>query len=171
MGAHDQGADSSSGRWTTIPRTLCFIRNGDDILLIKRAAHRRIFPGRYNGIGGHVERDEDPRTSAVREIKEETGLSVQEVRLRGVCHVDAGQDIGIMMFVFTAVAASREVVECDEGSLHWIPIAAASELPLVEDLPILLPRLFDPGNIDTPFFAQVHYDAADRLIMTFGEEG
>ncbi len=171
MGAHDQGADSSLGRWTAIPRTLCFITNGDDILLIKRAEHRPVFPGRYNGIGGHVERDEDPRTGAIREIGEETGLSVHDVRFRGVCHIDAGQDVGILMFVFTAAADSRDLGACDEGSLHWTPIAAVQELPLVEDLPVLLPRLFGPGASDTPFFAHVRYDHTDHMIITFAEEG
>ena len=154
-----------------IPRTLCFISNGDDILLIKRAEHKRVFPGRYNGIGGHVERNEDPRSSVLREICEETGLSVHHVRFRGVCHVDAGQGVGILMFVFTAEADSREVVDCDEGSLHWVPIAAVQELPLVEDLPVLLPRLFGAAEHDAPFFAHIHYDAADHIIMTFAEEG
>jgi len=171
MGAHDQGVDSSPGRWTAIPRTLCFITNGDDLLLIKRGEHKRVFPGRYNGIGGHVERHEDPRTGALREICEETGLSVRHVRFRGVSHIDAGQDVGILMFVFTAVSDTRELTHCDEGSLHWVSIHEVQRLPLVEDLPVLLPRLFGPGSSDTPFFAHVSYDGADHLTMTFAEEG
>lgn len=82
MGSKDQGTDTS--RWKVIPRTLCFITNGADVLLMKRAMHKRAFPGRYNGIGGHIERDEDPFTSARREIREETGLAVDDLRLRGI---------------------------------------------------------------------------------------
>ncbi len=33
MGAKEQGADAIAERWLTIPRTLCFIQNGDDVLL------------------------------------------------------------------------------------------------------------------------------------------
>ena len=73
MGSEEQGADVIKGRWLTIPRTLCFVFNGDDLLLMRRAAHKRVFPNRYNGVGGHIERDEDPYTSAKREILEETG--------------------------------------------------------------------------------------------------
>ncbi|PJF37889.1 MAG: hypothetical protein CUN55_19790, partial [Phototrophicales bacterium] len=62
MGANEQGANVTSGRWLTIPRTLCFIFNGDDVLLMKRSPHRRVFPNCYNGVGGHIERDEDPYT-------------------------------------------------------------------------------------------------------------
>src|SRR3954451_8566451 len=126
MGAKDQGADATTNRWLTIPRTLCFIRNGDDVLLMKRGEHRRIFPGRYNGIGGHLERDEDPLSGALREIREETGLSVANIRLRALYNVDAKQSVGIVLFVFTAEATSRKVHDCEEGSLHWIPITEAS---------------------------------------------
>ena len=172
MGAKDQGAGPNGGRWTTIPRTLCFITNGSDVLLMKRAAHKRIFPGYYNGIGGHLERDEDPLTGALREIREETGLEVSGIRLRGLTNVDAGQSVGIMLFVFTARAESREVADCDEGSLHWVPLAEVNSLPLVEDLPLVLPRLFGPDSVETdpPFFAHVHYDTGDKMIMRFAED-
>src|SRR4051794_20615725 len=124
MGKTDQGADPASGRWMTIPRTLCFITHGSDVLLMKRSENRRVFPGRYNGIGGHLERDEDPLAGARREIIEETGLDVIDLRLRGITNVDAGQAVGIMLFTFTAIATSREVIDCDEGTLHWVPISS-----------------------------------------------
>jgi len=169
VGAQDQGADANVGRWTTIPRTLCFITNGGDVLLMKRSQHTRILPGYYNGIGGHLERDEDPLTGVLREIREETGLTVSNVRLRGATNVDAGKSVGIMLFVFTATADSRDVIECEEGSLHWVPLSAVNDLPLVEDLPLVLPRLFGPDATTDPFFAHVHYDPADKLIMSFAE--
>jgi len=171
MGAADQGADAASGRWMAIPRTLCFVTSDGDVLLIKRAAHKRIFPGRYNGLGGHLERDEDPRSGAIREIREETGLSVRDVRLRGISNVDAGQSVGILLFTFTAVSDSRVLADCDEGMLEWVPIADAHNLPLVEDLPILLRRLFGPDASDVPFFAHVWYDSSDQMMITFAEEG
>ncbi|MHB8624858.1 MAG: NUDIX hydrolase [Aggregatilineales bacterium] len=173
MGAHDQGTDSATtaGRWLSVTRTLCFVTHGQDVLLIKRADTRRIFPGRYNGVGGHLERNEDPLTCAIREIQEETGLNVSpaNVRLRGVSHIDAGGPTGIVLFIFTVPVESREgtLTECHEGTLHWIPIDRALKLPLVEDLPIVWPRLFGAAQSETPFFAHVAYDATDRLVMRF----
>ena len=55
MSASEQGADATAGRWLTIPRTLCFVMNGSDVLLMKRSPHKKIFPNRYNGVGGHIE--------------------------------------------------------------------------------------------------------------------
>jgi 8-oxo-dGTP diphosphatase len=168
MGAYEQGADAITGRWLTISRTLSFVTNGNDLLLMKRDLKRRVFPGLYNGLGGHIERGEDPYTSALREIREESGLIVQNLQLCGVYQIDAKQATGITLFVFTAESLSRTVSECDEGTLHWIPLADVYKLPLVEDLPIVLPRLFQP-TITLPFFAHVHYDEADRLVMHFAE--
>ncbi len=164
MGARDQGADAVAQRWLTIPRTLCFVTNGADVLLMKRASHKRIFPGCYNGVGGHLERDEDPQSGALREIREETGLTVHKVQFRGAYQIDAGAETGILLFVFTAESESRAVVECDEGTLHWIPVESAQDLPLVEDLPLLWPHLFSD---DPPFFAHAHYDEADHLVLRF----
>jgi 8-oxo-dGTP diphosphatase len=172
MGAQDQGI--SGEHWMVIPRTLGFIAHGDDVLLMKRAAHRRVFPGLYGGIGGHLERDEDPLSGMLREIQEETGLApdqVSRVQLRGLCHIDAGQEVGIILFVFTAMAASRQVKANEEGSLHWVPLSDVNSLPVVDDLPILLPRLFGPKASGSPFFAHVRFDGSDQRMMTFaGEE-
>jgi 8-oxo-dGTP diphosphatase len=170
MGAKDQGADATAGRWLAIPRTLCFITHGDDILLLKRGQHKRVYPGRYNGVGGHIERDEDPLSGAIREIQEETGLDVSHVRFCGAIHVDAGQNNGIIVFVFRAEAASRAFFDSDEGVLEWVPRCRVHTLPLVEDLPLLIPLIFDSDPGEPPFFAHTSYDANDQLIMRF-EQG
>ena len=169
MGANEQGADATQGRWLTIPRTLCFVFNGEDVLLMKRAAHKRVFPNRYNGVGGHIERHEDPLSSAKREIQEETGLTVHDVRLRAVYNIDTGESGGIVLLVFTCESTSRAVSANAEGTLHWIPRTAALTLDLVEDLPELLPRLFAMDTKSSPLFVHVSYDAADRIQMRFAD--
>lgn len=170
MGSKDQGADATAGRWLVIPRTLSFVLNDGAVLLMKRGAHKRIFPNRYNGVGGHLERDEDPLTGAIREIKEETGLDVREVRLRGVHNIDTGGEGGILLFTFTAVSDTRSItVDSPEGTLHWISLDQIAGLDLVEDLPYILPRVVAMGADDTPFFVHVSYDDADRIVMKFRE--
>ncbi len=174
MAANDQGAVKDE-RWQVIPRTLCFVTYGEHLLLLKRAPHRRVFPNHYNGLGGHVERHEDPYRSAIREIHEESGLDVVNVQYRGTTHIDAGTEVGIMLFVFTAEATSQTVIDSEEGTLEWLHLPTLladiagrnTALLLVEDLPILLPRLYGEQRPEAPFFARVAYDEHDRfqLIM------
>ncbi|NWG16624.1 MAG: NUDIX domain-containing protein [Chloroflexi bacterium] len=169
MGAQEQGADATTGRWIVIPRTLCFVLNGDAVLLLKRAPHKRVFPNRYNGVGGHIERDEDPISSARREILEETGLSVDDLRLRAVYNIDAGEPTGILLFVFTAISDSREVTANGEGTLHWIGHQDILQYDLVEDLPIILPRVLAMSADDPPLFIHLSYD--ERDVMRFRVAG
>jgi 8-oxo-dGTP diphosphatase len=171
LGAKQQGANVTEGRWLVIPRTLCFVLNGDDVLLMKRGAHKRIFPNQYNGVGGHIERDEDPYNSAIREIYEETGLTVRDVRLCAVYNIDAGEATGIMLYVFIARSDSREgLAESPEGTLHWIPIANLSEYDLVEDLTTILPKVTALEPCQPPYFVHVSYDDRDHIVMRFAGE-
>jgi 8-oxo-dGTP diphosphatase len=168
MGAADQGADAVETRWMVLPRTLCFVRNGGDVLLMKRAPTRRVFPNFFNGVGGHIERDEDVLTSVRREVLEETGLYVSDVRLQAVYNIDAGNPSGIVLFVFTAWSESREVIDSDEGTLHWVPRESLGTLDLVDDLPMLLPRILDRPQA-VPLFVHLSYDPSDRLLMRFAD--
>ncbi len=177
MGAKEQGSDPKSvaNRWQVVPRTLCLVTHGDDILLLKRSETKRIYPGYYNGLGGHIEQDEDPLTGAIREIKEETGLDVKNVRYCGSTHINAGQEVGILLFIFTAEATSREFHPCDEGTLEWIPLKKvlangdSGALQLVEDLPIVLPRIYESKEDTIPFFAHVSYDKADKIHFVIAD--
>jgi 8-oxo-dGTP diphosphatase len=167
MGKDEQGLGASSRRYTVVPRTLCFILSpeGDDVLLLKGAPTKRIWPDRYNGIGGHVEPGEDVYTAAVREVREETGLSVRDVRLRGVINIPVEDRQGIMVFVFAARAEGRQVTPSDEGRLEWVARDRLASLDLVEDLPALIPRALDAPPNATPFFGLYTYDEADRLVI------
>src|SRR5512136_3499234 len=98
----DQG--TAIPRYSVVPRVNCFLRHGRDVLLLKGAPDKRIWAGRYNGLGGHVERDEDPLAAARREIREEAGLEVGELRLGGIVHVCLAQGPGVLLFLFTGEA-------------------------------------------------------------------
>lgn len=172
MGAKQQGAELTDGRRQVMPRTLSFVFHGDDVLLMKRAAHRRVFPNQYNGLGGHVERDEDPATSALREIEEESGLRVHSLQLRSIHNIDAGGETGILLFVYTAISDTRALRDdCPEGTLAWIPKDRVLDLDLVEDLPELLARIFVMNEDQPPMFAHVSYDCSDSIVLRFnGDE-
>lgn len=168
MGAKQQGADATDKRWLTIPRTLCFVFHQNEVLLMKRAAHKRIFPNQYNGLGGHIERDEDPLTGARREIKEESGLDVQDLNLRAIYNVDAGAETGILLFVYTATSQTLDFIDdSKEGTLEWISIDNLNNYDLVEDLPIILPKIIGMSDTAPPYSVYVSYDENDDMQMRF----
>ncbi len=168
MGAKQQAADATRNRWLVMPRTLSFVLNGDAVLLMKRAPQRRVFPNQYNGLGGHIERDEDPASGALREIEEESGLHVHSLRLRSLHNIDAGGLTGILLFVYTAISESRAITkQSPEGSLEWVEQGKISELDLVEDLPRLLPKILAMDDDQPPMNAHVSYDDSDRIRLRF----
>lgn len=167
MPATEQGVAVSKHRYQIIPRVLCFVLHGDDVLLLKGAPTKKIWPNKYNGLGGHLERREGPAAAARREIKEEAGLEVIDLRLHGTIVIDTGEAAGIGLYVFTAQAASRAAVASGEGSLEWVPLSRVQEFDLVEDLFTLLPHIFNLPPTAPPFSAVYYYDAADKLVIEF----
>ena len=171
MPKSDQGIDVSlkRQRYTVIPRTLVFITRDDRVLLLRGSLQKHIWANKYNGIGGHIERDEDVYSAALREIHEETRLEVENLRLVGLINIDGDQPTGIMLFVFTAESRSGDPSPSEEGTPEWIARDQLAHLDLVEDLPTILPRALDVPPHAPPFFAHYRYDEQERLIIRFAD--
>jgi 8-oxo-dGTP diphosphatase len=102
--------------------TLCFITRGEDVLMLHRAKPPN--QGLWNGVGGHLEPGETPRACILREIGEETGLEVEQVRFAGLLTWEGFEIPSGGLYIFTAqVSGSAEPKECNEGILAWKPRA------------------------------------------------
>jgi 8-oxo-dGTP diphosphatase len=176
MPASEQGI--TLDRYMLIPRTLIFLTRGEkfpkgEVLLVKGAPDKRLWANRYNGLGGHIERGEDVLSAARRELLEETGVTSADFHLCGTVTIDTGQNPGIVLFVITGSCPDGELKEdpgvYPEGQPEWVPGADLPALPLVEDLPVLLPRVLAHQPGDPPFAGRYWYDNTGKMKIEFVE--
>ncbi len=157
-------------RYQIIPRVLIFSMREEKILLIKGSPQKKLWPNLYNGIGGHIEKGENILSAAKREFFEETGLRLLNPRLRAVVTIDTKKNLGIGLFVFTGETDSSIPTPSSEGVLEWVDSNMVGQLPLVEDLEILIPKVIKKTPKDLIIFGQYQYNENDKLVMTFDEE-
>lgn len=157
---------TGDGRYTVIPRTLVFLRHGDDVLLLKGAPTKRLWANRYNGLGGHVEADETIAAAALREVWEEAGIAAERVAdlaLRGLVNVvgsgAAAGGPGVLLCIFVGRTLTRDVVASAEGELEWAPVRDLASVDLVDE-DRFLPRLLETERL---LFGHLRYDDAGRV--------
>jgi len=165
MPSSEQGVNLN--RYMVVPRTLIFITRDDKVLLLKGADNKRLWAELYNGVGGHIEIGEDPLSAAHRELFEETGLANISLSLCGIVQVNTNTNPGVCIFVFAGEARDEELSHSTEGNLEWIGKSSLTSIPLVADLPILLPKVlaYKPGLV--PFIAHSWYDENGNLELAF----
>lgn len=175
MPVSDQG--QFTNRFKAILRALIFSTHEDKVLLIKGGQHKRLWAGMYNGIGGHIESGEDVLSAAKREFTKETGIELTDIWLCGIIMIDTKTNPGILVFVFRGVFPELPVAldlptkgHQVEGICEWIPISSIYKLPLVEDLPVILPRILAAQRENNPFYAIYAYDERDRLVIKMSED-
>ena len=151
MGREDQGVAKGRNRYQVIPRTLCFVTHGDEVLLLLGGPHKKLWAGRYNGLGRARRAGRGHLRISAHEVREESGLDVHDVRLRCVVHADAGNPAGVILFfVFTAAADGRTVRSPPRA--RWRGCRSMRYRPSTwwRILPVLLPKVLSLGRDDPP---------------------
>ena len=134
--------------YTPILATLGYIMSpdGKETLLIHRNTRNDDHHlGKYNGLGGKLEPDEDIVAGFKREIHEEAGIDCEEIILRGTISWPGfgkhGEDWFGFIFKVTRFSGTP-LTENPEGSLSWIPVEKVLDLPLWEGDKYFLPMVF-----------------------------
>ena len=110
--------------------------------------------GKWNGLGGKFELGETPEECAIRELKEESGLTVKNPKLKGFItfpNFDGVDDWYVFVFVITNFEGN--LIDSPEGKLEWIPNEKLTSLNLWGGDKIFLEWL----NLDKFFSAKFNY--------------
>ena len=144
--------------------TLCYLENdrGEYLMLHRVKKKKDVNQDKWIGVGGKFEGDESPDECLLREVKEETGVTLTDWKFRGVVTflTDGGWE-GEFMYLFTADKWEGDfVTDCVEGNLEWVTKERVPDLPIWEGDKIFLRLLAENAP---PFLLTLEY-AEDELI-------
>ena len=124
--------------------------------------------GKYNGLGGKLEPDEDIVAGMRREINEEAGIDCDEVNLRGTISWPGfgkhGEDWFGFVFLITRYRG-EPLPSNPEGTLEWIEVGKILDLPLWEGDRHFLPLIFDADP--RPFHGVMPYRDGRMVSWSF----
>ena len=149
-------------RHSVIPRTMCFILYNDELLMMK-AGKEKSYAGKYEPVGGHIEKGEGIIESANREIQEETGLTPGDTKLKGIVHVTNFFGKDVMMFVTLSHVRTNTVEKNKEAEeLRWVKVHELDTLPTLEDMKPLIQRVLRLRNTEM-LSGVTEFDTKNRL--------
>lgn len=130
--------------------TLCYIEKDGQCLLLHRTKKQNDEnAGMWIGVGGKCEEGESPEDCLLREVYEETGLTLTAWRSRGLVTFVSDRWPTEYMHLFTASDFTGTLHPCDEGELAWFPLSQRASLPAWEGDAIFLKLL----EREEPYFS------------------
>ena len=131
---------------------MCMIKNGNKVLVQDRVSPD--WPG-ITFPGGHVEDDESIVDSVIREIKEETGLNIQNPKLCGVKDWVNSDGSRYIVFLYTCNTFTGDIISSNEGNVSWIKREDFLKLKLSVDMDVLI-RVFEDPDITEFYYQKVN---------------
>ncbi|ABX40511.1 8-oxo-dGTP diphosphatase [Lachnoclostridium phytofermentans] len=122
---------------------LCMITNGDEILVQERK--NRDWPG-VTFPGGHVEENESFVKSVIREVKEETGLSIKNPILCGIKQFQTRKKERYVVLFYKTDQFEGKLTSSDEGEVFFIPRTDLNKYVLAEDFDLML-KVFESEDL------------------------
>ncbi len=121
---------------------LCYaVRDGQVLMMLRRKQPNL---GQWTAPGGKLEWDEAPHETCIREMREETGLTVRRPQLRAVItEVSPVETYQWMMFVYVVEDFEGEIGQTHEGDLAWLPLDGLDRYPLPQADRVFGPRVLD----------------------------
>lgn len=111
--------------------TLCYIERDSQYLMLHRIKKEKdVNKDKWIGVGGHFEPEETPEECLLREVKEETGLTLTSWKFCGIVTFIAAQwDTVEYMCLYKADGFTGELTDCAEGDLEWVDKDKVYDLP------------------------------------------
>lgn len=108
--------------------------------------------GKWNGLGGKLERGESPEDCVIREVKEESGIEINQPHMHGFITFPLFDGIDDWyVFIFTAEKYKGSIIDSPEGKLEWIPDNELLKLNLWEGDAIFMKWLFQDKFFSAKF--------------------
>ena len=141
--------------------TLVYIEHeGQYLMLLRNKKKNDENAGKWIGVGGHFEEGESPEECMLREVYEETNLTLTSYRYRGIVTFVSDTYETEYMHLFTASGFRGTLKECREGELRWIPKDRIFSLNLWEGDKVFLKYLME----DKEFFSMKLVYRGDSLV-------
>ena len=125
---------------------VCFIHREQKLLLLKRANCPS--KGKVTGVGGKTLFSEDLKASCAREVNEETGLEITDLKLKAIIKtICEGMDSSWILFVYFAKSKSDTLKPCDEGDLFWVKETNIYTEDLIGFIRLILTKLENTSSV------------------------
>lgn len=147
-----------------ISTTNVFIKQGDKFLVLRRGKEVGVFRDFIMGPGGKQDRNEGIHETAAREMLEETGVQIKDLKLRVVgTHNHSYKSKIYLVFIFVAEYDKGELIDSNEGNLEWLTVEELlNEERLWADLKIYLPHII--GNDTHIMTSYLEYNDKFEII-------
>ncbi len=143
--------------------TLCYIEKDDKYLMLHRVKKENdLNHDTWVGVGGKFEPDETPEECMLREVREETGLTLTKYQFRAILTFLSDEWETEYIHLYTASEFTGTLLECDEGNLEWIPKSEIDKLKLWEGDKIFFKLLRETKDF---FSLKLRYEG-EKLVET-----